>query len=214
MPSAREVADFACARVGTLVAQHGFMADKTTLSPQILSPSKLDPKAYLLTCVVSAFLGFGLAMIEISATRGPQEIPEMSTNEAIACLSDCAARRLPAPEEDQCRTTVLHSTVGAWLMEEWTETGSDELLRSARIVPAHEGGEMVGFKVYGLRSQSPLAVLGLANGDTIHSVAGTDLSSAELSMEVYRDLVLGQPGELDVEIRRNGCPFTIKLTVI
>lgn len=190
------MAEFARKRVGTLVAKPGRMADNASLTQQVVSPTHWRRWSYALVCVVAAFIGGGLAVAEIAATSKP-----FPTKASLQ-------------EEGLCTPNLVHSTVAAWLVEDWIQEGTDALVRSARIVPAFEDGVMVGFQVHGLRAQSPLAVLGLANGDTVQAVAGMKLSSIDRSMAVYNELALGQPGEIDLEVRREGCPLTIRLKVL
>jgi S1-C subfamily serine protease len=53
--------------------------------------------------------------------------------------------------------------------------GDDALLADARLVPEGEGG----VRLFGLRRESPLARLGLQNGDTVHDIDGRPVSSGE-----------------------------------
>jgi type II secretory pathway component PulC len=178
------------------------MADNASLTQQVVSPTHWRPWLYALVCVVAAFIGGGLAVAEMAAT--PMLFPTKASLDGNDSSQD----------DGLCTPTQVHSTVAAWLVEDWIREGTDALVRSATIVPAFEDGVMVGFQVRGLRAQSPLAVLGLANGDTVQAVAGTKLSSIDRSMAVYNELALAQPGEIDLEVRREGCPLTIRLTVL
>jgi hypothetical protein len=195
------------------------MADKESLSREVLRPIRLRPRLYFVACVVAALLGGGLAMAEMAemaemadeTAHSPQRhSPEPSACHAM-CTEHSSARHL---KNNECTLNSIHSTVAGWLVEEWTAPGADSLLASARIVPALEEGKMVGLTIYGLRPHSPLAVLGVANGDTIYSIDEQELSSIDRTMEVYNELALGQPGEFALALRRNGCPLSIHLRVL
>lgn len=60
--------------------------------------------------------------------------------------------------------------------------------KGARINPAMEGGKPNGFKLFGIRHNSMLAKLGLENGDTLLSINGMELTSAEQALQVYTKL--------------------------
>jgi general secretion pathway protein C len=83
--------------------------------------------------------------------------------------------------------------------------------RSARIVPSIKNGVADGFKLYAIRPTSPIASLGLQNGDTIHSVNGLDLSSPDAALEVYQRVK--DADHLDVAITRRGVDLTIHYTI-
>lgn len=79
-------------------------------------------------------------------------------------------------------------------------------IRTARIVPARDGG----MKVYGMRSTSLLRALGLSNGDTVLSVNGRSLDTPDDAMaawserhttDVFRLLVRRRATELELTIR-------------
>lgn len=60
--------------------------------------------------------------------------------------------------------------------------------KGARFVPATKDGKPDGFKLYAIRPSSIFAALGLENGDTLNSVDGQDVSSADKALEVYTKL--------------------------
>lgn len=84
--------------------------------------------------------------------------------------------------------------------------------RSARIIPDMEGGQVVGMKLYGIRRNSALGVLGFRNGDTVRSLAGHDLSSPEQALEAYSSL-RGRD-EVTVIIERRGQPVELRYRVV
>ena len=60
--------------------------------------------------------------------------------------------------------------------------------KGARVVPAVKNGKPDGFKLYAIRPSSVYAKLGLQNGDTLQSINGFELTSADKALEVYTKL--------------------------
>ncbi len=88
----------------------------------------------------------------------------------------------------------------------------DAVMRSARIIPAMEGGKTLGFKLFGIRPGSPFANLGLLNGDQVTEIGGRTLDSVEavlaalpelkkLSKWVIRGTRKGAPLEITVALK-------------
>jgi len=85
------------------------------------------------------------------------------------------------------------------------------LAKGARVVPAVKNGKPDGFKLYAIRPSSVYAKLGLTNGDTLQSINGFELTSADKALEVYTKL--REATQLEVEITRRGKPMTLKYTI-
>jgi hypothetical protein len=83
--------------------------------------------------------------------------------------------------------------------------------KGARIVPALEAGKPDGFKLYAIWPGSFYARIGLANGDTLRTVNGLELTSADKALEVYAKL--REATMIELEIERHGKPLTITVTV-
>ena len=83
--------------------------------------------------------------------------------------------------------------------------------KGARVIPAMQNGKPMGFKLYAIRPGSVFAKLGLANGDTLESINGFVLDSAEKALEVYTKL--REATSLEVDIQRRGKPVTLKYTI-
>jgi len=83
--------------------------------------------------------------------------------------------------------------------------------KGARIVPAVQNGKPAGFKLYAIRPSSVYAKLGLTNGDTLSSINGLELTSADQALEAYTKLRSATSLELDIQ--RRGKPMTIKYTI-
>ena len=74
--------------------------------------------------------------------------------------------------------------------------------KGARIVPAMKNGKPEGFKLYAIRADSLYGKLGLVNGDTLNSINGFELTSADKALEAYTKL--REATALEVDITRHG----------
>lgn len=78
------------------------------------------------------------------------------------------------------------------------------LLRGVRVVPAFKDGVATGLKLFALRPEHPLALVGLQNGDVVESVNGTALESPEALLTRF------QPqSRYVVRVSRRGQPLTL-----
>jgi len=77
-----------------------------------------------------------------------------------------------------------------------------EIMRSARIVPHEENGQVVGVKLYGIRRNSLLGKLGLQNGDLLRTINGFAMSSPDTALEAYSRLRTA--ANLSVAVTRRG----------
>jgi type II secretory pathway component PulC len=85
------------------------------------------------------------------------------------------------------------------------------LAGGARVVPAMNGGNVVGFKLYAIRPNSLLARLGFQNGDTLVSINGFALTSAEKALEIYTKI--REATFLEFEVQRAGKTLRLDLSV-
>lgn len=85
------------------------------------------------------------------------------------------------------------------------------IAKGARVVPSVKDGKSDGFKLYAIRQNSVYSKLGLSNGDTLQSINGFDLTSAEKALEVYTKL--REASSLDVTLTRRGKPVNIKYSI-
>jgi general secretion pathway protein C len=86
-----------------------------------------------------------------------------------------------------------------------------EIMRSARIVPHEQNGQVVGVKMYGIRRNSLLGQLGLQNGDLLRSINGYDMASPDSALEAYSRL--RSASNLSVAITRRGKPMTVEYQI-
>ena len=82
-----------------------------------------------------------------------------------------------------------------------------EIMRSARIVPHEENGQVVGVKLYGIRRNSLLGKLGLQNGDLLRTINGFDMASPDSALEAYSRL--RSANNLSVNVVRRGRPMSL-----
>jgi general secretion pathway protein C len=82
-----------------------------------------------------------------------------------------------------------------------------ELMRSARIVPEHKDGKVVGIRLFGIRPNTLLGTLGLQNGDRLESINGFDMASPEKALEAYARLRTAS--NLNVKVNRRGQPVSV-----
>jgi general secretion pathway protein C len=81
------------------------------------------------------------------------------------------------------------------------------LATQARIVPAFEGGEPVGFKLFSIRPGSLYSKIGIQNGDVISRINGYEINSPDKALEVYQKLKDSK--DITVDLKRRGKPMTM-----
>lgn len=86
-----------------------------------------------------------------------------------------------------------------------------DLMKSARIVPEQKDGKVVGIRLFGVRPETLLGQLGLANGDRLETINGFDMGSPEKALEAYARLRTA--GSLTLKVNRRGKPTTINIKI-
>jgi general secretion pathway protein C len=77
-----------------------------------------------------------------------------------------------------------------------------DLMRQARIVPEQENGKVVGIRLFGVRPDTLLGVLGMENGDRLEKINGFEMASPEKALEAYARLRTAD--HLTVQVNRRG----------
>lgn len=83
--------------------------------------------------------------------------------------------------------------------------------KGARVVPSIQNGKPNGFKLYAIRPSSVFARLGFTNGDTMQSINGFELTSADKALEVYTKI--RDSNELNIEIMRRGKQLLLNIQI-
>jgi len=86
-----------------------------------------------------------------------------------------------------------------------------DLMKSARIVPEQKDGKVVGLRLFGVRPETLLGQIGLANGDRLERINGFDMGSPEKALEAYARLRTAE--SLVVEVNRRGTPTKLQLDI-
>lgn len=86
-----------------------------------------------------------------------------------------------------------------------------DLMKSARIVPEQKDGKVVGIRLFGVRPETLLGQLGLANGDRLERINGFDMGSPEKALEAYARLRTAE--SLTLEVNRRGKPTKISINI-
>ncbi len=77
-----------------------------------------------------------------------------------------------------------------------------DLMRQARVVPEQENGRVVGIRLFGVKQDTLLGVLGMENGDRLQTINGFDMASPEKALEAYARLRTAD--KLTVQVNRRG----------
>jgi hypothetical protein len=133
------------------------------------------------------------AEVEPDRTEPPPPLPEQD--------ADLSAIRQVAPNKYE----IAHAIVDQILANPMA------VAKGARIVPAMKDGKPHGFKLYAIRPASVFAKLGLMNGDTLVTVNGFELTSADKALEIYEKL--RDATTIEIEVERKGVRLTIDYIV-
>jgi len=85
------------------------------------------------------------------------------------------------------------------------------LMRSVRIMPDSRNGEVVGWRLSGIRTGSLLEALGMRNGDRLETINGFAMGSAEKALRAYARL--GTAERLSVHLNRGGQALDIDVSI-
>ncbi len=86
-----------------------------------------------------------------------------------------------------------------------------ELMKTARIVPEQENGKVVGIRLFGVRPDTLLGVLGMENGDRLEKINGFDMTSPEKALEAYARLRTAD--HLTINVNRRGAPLNLDYNI-
>ena len=86
-----------------------------------------------------------------------------------------------------------------------------KLATQARVVPAFEGGQSIGFKLFSIRPKSLYAKIGLKNGDIVTRINGYEINSPDKALEIYQKLKDSK--QINVDLKRRGKPTTLDYSI-
>lgn len=86
-----------------------------------------------------------------------------------------------------------------------------ELFGRLRVVPEKDGDRTVGIKLFGIKGDSVLGLLGLQDGDRLSSINGFDLSDPQKALEAYARIHVAD--RLAIAIVRGGKPMQIDVKI-
>jgi type II secretory pathway component PulC len=200
----------------------------------IIAPRALTPKQAL-QLFVDAVESTGLVVAVRPDTiviklgpNMPRNCPDVGDLPPLKPAPTPPSRSTPPPFKSPVATSVddadeIQAAIDAGVREidpnthEVTRALVDKVLlnpmgvaKGARVVPAVKDGKPDGFKLYAIRPNSLYAKLGLQNGDTLQSINGLALTSADAALEVYTKV--RDARRLELAIVRRGSP--VKLVVL
>jgi general secretion pathway protein C len=86
-----------------------------------------------------------------------------------------------------------------------------ELLSHTRVVPEKEGDKTVGIRLFGLKPDSFLGVLGMENGDRLQTINGFDVANPERALEAYARIRFAD--KITVSVNRRGANVDLDYTI-
>ena len=75
-------------------------------------------------------------------------------------------------------------------------------MTQVRIVPEKDGDKATGIRLFGVKPESLLGVLGMENGDKLQTINGFDMTNPEKALEAYARLRTAD--HLTVSVNRKG----------
>jgi len=82
-----------------------------------------------------------------------------------------------------------------------------QFMKDVRIVPEHEDGVAVGIRLFGIRPDGLLGLLGLQSGDRLDTLNGYRVANPERALEAYVHLRFAS--NVTMVVNRRGAPVTI-----
>jgi type II secretion system protein C len=166
--------------------------------------------------------GYEAVILEVEAQRVKVR---HNGNEVWLSVGDKAPKAPEAPEGDAAAGEGSVAGIEAVSETEFNVTKAvvdenlanlDGLSKLGRAL-LHRGadGEYDGYRLSAIRRGSVAEQLGIRNGDIIHAVNGTKLSSVQAAMEAFQAMSggLAPGGALQFEVTRRGSPVTLKYNV-
>lgn len=112
-----------------------------------------------------------------------------------------------------CQTSLFVAQTGrprsanAVPMPAASDSAAPVRLGHVRVVPEQKDGSVVGLRLFGIRSDSVLRLIGLQNGDRLESINGFALGTPDQALTAYVQLRTANRVALNIE--RHGHPLTL-----
>lgn len=149
----------------------------------------------------------GAALCQVGLHDGGGEAPKPPI--AAAAPAPGASGIDPVLRKGIVRVSATEHEIDRGVVEKILENPA-ELLR-ARVVPEQEGGKVVGLRLFGVRPDSLLALLGVENGDRLAAINGFELTTPEKIFEAYARLRTAD--KLTLSVSRRGKPMNLDYAI-
>jgi general secretion pathway protein C len=142
----------------------------------------------------------------------PQTAPPTAANPppAVAIPQGGPPAIDPAISKGISRVSATEFNVDRGVVDKILENQA-ELMKTARIVPEQENGKVVGIRLFGVRPDTLLGVLGMENGDRLEKINGFDMTSPEKALEAYARLRTAD--HLTINVNRRGQPMNLDYNI-
>jgi general secretion pathway protein C len=155
--------------------------------------------------------GSTLCQTMLFASAVPAATAAAAAASAAPIPTDSAVRRGPPKVSSEIASKIQKVSDSEFHVDravvEKILTDQAELMKSARVVPDTQDGKVVGVRLFGIRPDTLLGVLGMQNGDRLETINGFDMASPEKALEAY--MRLRTADGLKVQLNRRGTPMTI-----
>lgn len=213
---------FDSASIGKAVASTGAETAITNLSVRLLATMVAEPAAYSSALIAeegkdNSAKGYGIGdkiqdaeivAIEkrkVTLKRGDGNLEYLTMDDKVPAAPGGGTAVAAAPAEGALDgVTQLGENkyaVERRILDQYL-SDLDALSKMARVIP-HKGpdGEVDGYRLSGIRRNSPLQQLGIKNGDVIHNVNGTSLANMTDAMGAFQQLSGANNFSFDVSRR-------------
>lgn len=145
----------------------------------------------------------GMALMNRAERKSTLPAPPLSGEPLCQSLMFRQAALAPAPEPVPVPATPAAAA---------TPRRQASIISQVRVVPEQQDGQVIGLRLFGIRTGSLLATLGLRNGDRLESINGFPIASPEKALQAYAQLRTAS--HLHVLVTRVGKPLEIDLNII
>ena len=147
-------------------------------------------------------------LLRPNATAAPAAPPPVAP--PIGAAAGGAPGIDPSISKGIVRVSATEFNVDRGVVDKILENQAD-LMKTARIVPEQENGKVVGIRLFGVRNDTLLGVLGMENGDRLETINGFDMTSPEKALEAYARLRTAD--HLTVKVNRRGAPVNLDYNI-